>query len=261
MTYRDTDPYHNSPPPIEPHPTLPLPLYKPFFTYALLAAIVVVWILMTIAGGSTNIQILIDYGANYGPGILNGQIWRLFTSMFLHIGAVHLLFNAYALFIFGLEMERLYGPDRFLIIYILSGLFGSLVSFASKGPAVLSAGASGAIFGIIGMNLAFFLLHRNDLGRISQARIQGTLVIIGINLVFGFTIAGIDNMAHIGGLISGYLLGYGLAPRYKVVNEYTGDARVADTVSLINRWWVPALGVMVLAIGIPLSIVMWQGLA
>ncbi|MCB0193835.1 MAG: rhomboid family intramembrane serine protease [Anaerolineae bacterium] len=261
MTYRDTDPYYNSPPPIDPQPTLPLPLNKPFFTYALLAAIVVVWVLMTIAGGSTNTQVLINYGANYGPGIINGEIWRLFTSMFLHIGGFHLLVNGYALFIFGLEMERLYGPDRFLVVYILAGLFGSLASFASKGPTVLSAGASGAIFGIIGMNLAFFLLHRDDLGRISQARIQGTLVIIGINLVFGFMVPGIDNMAHIGGLIAGYLLGYGLAPRYQVVNQYTSEARVTDTVSLINRWWVPATAVILLAVGTPLSIIMWQGLA
>lgn len=261
MTSRDADPYLDPPPPIDPPSTLPLPLSKPFFTYALLGAIVVVWLLMTISGGSTNPNILIAFGANYGPGILDGEIWRLFTSMFLHIGSFHLLVNAYALFIFGLEMERLYGPDRFLIIYILSGLFGSLASFAFKGPTVLSAGASGAIFGIIGMNLAFFLLHRKDLGRASQARIQGTLVIIGINLVFGFMVPGIDNMAHIGGLVAGYVLGYGLAPHYKVVDQYTGSARVTDTVSLLNRWWVPGLAVMLLAGGIFLSIFIWQGLA
>ncbi|MCB9077098.1 MAG: rhomboid family intramembrane serine protease [Anaerolineaceae bacterium] len=258
MSYRDADPYSN-PPPLEPPPTLHLPLSKPFFTYALLAAIVIVWLMMTLAGGTTNPQVLVTYGANYGPGILDGQIWRLFTSMFIHIGGLHLLVNAYALFIFGLEMERLYSPDRFLIIYILSGLFGSLASFASKGPAVLSAGASGAIFGIIGMNLAFFLLHRDDLGRISQARIQGTLVIIAINLAFGFLVPGIDNMAHIGGLVAGYLLGYGLAPKYEVVNQYTSDARVVDTRSLLNRWWIPALAVVLLATGIPLSILYWQG--
>lgn len=255
MTYRDPDSYYEPPP--EPTPSLPLPLSKPFFTYALLAAIIIVWIMMTLAGGSDNTQVLINFGANYGPGIINGEIWRLFTSMFLHIGGLHLLFNAYALFIFGLEMERLYGPDRYLVIYILSGLFGSLASFASKGPFVLSAGASGAIFGIIGMNLAFFLLHREDLGRASQVRIQGTLAIIGINLVFGFVVPGIDNMAHIGGLVAGYLLGYGLSPRYTVANQYTTNARVVDTTSLLTRWWVPALAVLLLAGGIPASTWFW----
>ena len=109
------------------------------------------------------------------------------------------------------------------------------------------------------MNLAFFLIHRHDLGRVSQARIQGTLVIIAINLVFGFMVPGIDNMAHIGGLVAGFLLGYGLAPKYEVVNQYSTDARVVDTRSLLNRWWIPALGVVILATGIPLSILYWQG--
>jgi rhomboid protease GluP len=76
--------------------------------------------------------------------------------MFLHIGIAHLLFNSYALFIFGIEMERIYGTGQFLSIYVLSGLYGSLASFSLSGQAVISADASGAIFGIIGMNLALF---------------------------------------------------------------------------------------------------------
>lgn len=248
-------------PPAPPPPDryLPLPLSQPFFTYILLAAIVIVWLLMTLAGGSTNSEVLIRFGANYGRLILQGEIWRLFTSMFLHIGILHLAFNAYALYIFGLEMERLYGPDRYIVIYILSGLFGSLVSFASRGPSLFSAGASGAIFGIIGMNLAFFLLHREAFGQFGRQRIMNTLVIIGINLFFGFTIPGIDNLAHLGGLISGFALGYGLAPRYQVANEYTATPRVVDTVSLLNRWWAPALGVIILAGGVPLAVSWWSG--
>lgn len=261
MTYRSEldSPYDSPPPPIDTTPALPLPLHKPFFTYILLAAIVIIWLLMTLAGGSTNTRVLITFGANYGPGILQGQYWRLFTSMFLHIGIAHLAFNGYALFLFGLEMERLYSPGRYIVVYILSGLYGSLASFATKGPTVLSAGASGAIFGVIGMNLAFFLLHRETLGRFGRARIQGTLLIIGINLVFGFTVPGIDNMAHIGGLLAGIALGYGLAPRYEVRDEYTLNSRVVDVVSLLNRWWVVSLAVLLLAGGIPLAVTFWLG--
>jgi rhomboid protease GluP len=178
--------------------------------------------------------------------------------MFLHIGLAHLFFNAYALFIFGLEMERLYGPDRYTVTYILSGLFGSLVSFASRGPDVFSAGASGAIFGVIGMNLAFFLIHRDTFGQFGRQRVMNTLLIIGINLLFGFTVPGIDNLAHIGGLVAGFALGYGLAPRYKAVGEYTLTPKVIDTVSLLNRWWVPVLGVIFLAGGLPLAISFWS---
>jgi len=256
--YSEFDP----PAPQEPPPraAFPIPLNQPFVTYILLIAIGLMWAFTEfVAGGSTSNNVLITFGANYGPAILQGQTWRLFTSMFLHVGLTHLLFNAYALFIFGLEMERLYGPDRYTVIYILSGLFGSLASFAWRGPAVLSAGASGAIFGVIGMNLAFFLLHKETFGKFGQARLSNTVVIIGINLFFGFAVPGIDNMAHMGGLISGFALGYILAPRYEMAGEYTSATRVVDTVSLLNRWWAPALAVIVLAGGVSLAMTFWLG--
>ena len=248
-------------PPIPPPRTsrLRIPLSNAFITYILLGVIVVVWILMELAGGSTDSQVLVRFGANFGPLILEGQTWRLFTSMFLHIGLLHLAFNSYALFIFGLEMERLYGSDRFLVIYILSGLFGSLVSFAWRGPAVLSAGASGAIFGIIGMNLAFFLLHRQTFGQFGRQQVMNTLFIIGLNLFFGFTMPGIDNMAHIGGLIAGFVLGYGLAPHYQVVDEYTLNPHVIDTNSLLKGWWVITLAIMTLSGGVLGSTYFWGG--
>ena len=238
--------------------SLPLPLHRPFFTYILLGIIVVVFIAMTLAGGSTSNQVLITFGANVGILIMQGETWRLFTSMFVHIGLMHLLFNAYALFIFGVEMERLYGPDRYITIYILSGLFGSLASFAWRGPMTFSAGASGAIFGIIGMNLAFFLLHRETFGNFGRQRMMNTVVIIAINLVFGFTAPGIDNFAHMGGLVAGFLMGYGLSPRYQVADQYTSNAHVVDTVSLLNRWWISALAIVLLAGGVSLAIAYWS---
>jgi membrane associated rhomboid family serine protease len=257
MSYLSNSPPERLPPPPEIRPRLPIPLSKPTVTYILLASIVIIWILMQAAGGSTSPRVLIQFGANWGPAILEGQTWRLFTSMFLHIGLPHLAFNGYALFIFGMEMESLYRPDRYIVIYVSSGLFGSLASFAFRGPAVLSAGASGAIFGLIGMNLAFFLLHQDAFGRFGRARVQHTLLIIGINLIFGFTVPGIDNLAHIGGLIAGFGLGYGLAPRYKIVDQFTLQARLVDTVSLLNRWWVPSLAIALLAGSVPLSIAYW----
>ncbi len=249
---------YGTPPSLEPAPQyLPLPVHQPFVTYVLLALIVGIWLLMELVGSSTDTATLIAFGANAGWQILvQGEIWRLFTSMFLHIGFMHLAFNAYALFIFGLEMERLYGPGRFLIVYNLSGLVGSLARFAFRGPLVLSAGASGAIFGVIGMNLAYFTLHRDSFGQFGRQRMMSTLMIIGINLVFGFTVPGIDNMAHMGGLVAGFALGYGLSPRYQV-SQYQIPATVTDTTSLVNRIWVPALGVMILSGGVYASMTYW----
>lgn len=257
MMNQSSDFNEPSPPP-PPNPYLRIPLYQSFFTYILLVIIAGLWLWMTMAGGSTSGEVLVRFGANYGPLILDGQNWRLFTSMFLHIGLTHLLFNAYALFVFGVEMERLYGPARFIVIYLLSGMFGNLLSFAVRGPNILSAGASGAIFGVIGMNLAYFMLHRESLGQMGRQRMMNTLLVIGINLVFGFTVPGIDNLAHLGGLLAGFALGYALSPRYQVVDQYTTSPRLVDSTSLLNRWWAPLGGVIVLAVGIPLVVAFWS---
>ena len=89
---------------------------------------------------------------------------------------------------------------------------------------------------------------------------MNTLLIIGINLVLGFSAYNIDNMAHLGGLIAGFAMGYALAPRYEVVNRYKLDPQVVDTVSLLKRWWVPALAIVILSVGVTLAISYWAGL-
>ncbi len=194
--------------------TYPLPLYRPIVTWILLGIIGVAFVGETLAGGSTNIEVLVRMGAKVTPLIAAGQYWRLFTSMFLHIGLMHLFFNAYALVVIGTELERLYGPWRFLTVYLLSGLYGSLASYAFN--VSLSAGASGAIFGIIGALAAFFLLHRERLGAWGRSRLANIAILIAINLFLGFTQPGIDNLAHIGGLLCGLALGWALAPRYQL---------------------------------------------
>ena len=122
--------------------------------------------------------------------------------MFLHIGLAHIFFNSYAIYIYGPIVESLYGKVRFIIVYLFSGLMGSLLSYVfSPNP---SAGASGAIFGLMG-SLLYFRQRKKDIFR----RIfgPGLFIIIGVNLFFGLTSTGIDNWGHIGGLIGGYLLG------------------------------------------------------
>jgi rhomboid protease GluP len=235
---------------------LGLPLIKPRVTYALLAINVIIWLAMTAAGGSTNTAVLIRFGAKANVLIANGQVWRLLTSIFLHIGLMHLFFNSYALFAFGIEVERLYGSARFLIIYLLAGLYGSLVSFAF-GPN-LSAGASGAIFGLLGVMVAFFRRHREMFGEWGRQRLLSLLGVAGFNLVLGFSVPGIDNLAHLGGLLSGVALGWLLVPEYQVRVDERRLPYVADRTSIRSRWWVVALAALLLVIGTSAAISVQQ---
>jgi rhomboid protease GluP len=216
-----------------------IPLYRPIVTWFLLASIAVVFAIETLLGGSTDGDVLIRMGAKVAPLIAAGEYWRLFTSMFLHIGVMHLFFNGYALLVIGTELERLLGPGRFSAIYLLSGLFGSLASYALSDS--LAAGASGAIFGIIGALAAFFLVHRQRLGAWGSRRLANIGIVIVFNLVWGFSQPGrIDNLAHVGGLLAGLALGWALAPRYELDRIRT---QVVDRNDL-QRYW-PALGLAV----------------
>jgi rhomboid protease GluP len=187
-------------------------------------------------------------GAKVTPLIAAGEYWRLLTSMFLHISYMHLFFNCYALFVIGTELERILGWGRFLVIYLLSGLFGSLASYAFSPN--LSAGASGAIFGLIGALAAFFTLHRQQLGAWGQRRLINIAILVVINLFLGFTQPGIDNMAHLGGLVSGFALGWALAPRYQF--DPVGQ-RLVDNNRLGRYWPAVALAVLILVGGMGLA--------
>jgi membrane associated rhomboid family serine protease len=177
----------------------------PYVTYVLLGLNILVYFLMNILGFLFRLnqsELLLYFGAKHNLLIAYGQYWRLFTAMFLHIGILHLFFNSYALYIYGPVVERLFGKFKFTVIYVLSGLTGGLFSYMfSLNP---SAGASGAIFGLMG-SLLYFRQRKLDIFR----RIFGTrlLMIIFINLFYGLVQPGIDNWGHIGGLIGGYLVG------------------------------------------------------
>jgi len=150
---------------------------------------------------------LVHWGANLGPYTLSGEWWRLLTSVFVHGGIIHIGFNMWCLWNLGALCEVLYGPWAYLAIYLLCGVGGSLGSVIWN-PRVLSVGASGAIFGLAGALLAAFKLGEFSAPR---AALSGTLRSVGAfvvyNLIFGAAISGVDNAAHIGGLITGLILG------------------------------------------------------
>ncbi|AHF06925.1 protease [Desulfitobacterium metallireducens DSM 15288] len=177
--------------------------FVPYVTIILAAINIIVFSLMTLAGGSTNTKNLILFGAKVNELILQGQVWRLFTSMFIHIGFLHLAFNIYALWILGSFSEERFGRWRFLFIYLLSGLAGSVTSFLFTDA--LSAGASGAIFGILGALVPYSWknprLWKSGFGK-------NLVVIIAINLGIGLIQPQIDIYAHLGGLLIGLAIGF-----------------------------------------------------
>ena len=178
-------------------------LKKPIVTYTLIFINILVFMAMYLFGnGSEDSLTLLTFGANYRPLILEfNQYYRLITSSFLHIGILHLLFNMYALYIIGSQIENFYGKAKYLIIYLGSAIFGSLLSICFHDG--ISAGASGAIFGLLGAMLYFGYHYRLYLGNVLQSQI---IPIIILNLFLGFITPGIDNACHVGGLISGIFL-------------------------------------------------------
>ena len=237
-------------------PAVPLPGLgrRPYVTWTLLALIAAMHLVAEASGGSMNTAVLRNLGALEGQQIAAGEYWRLFTAMFLHSGWMHLGLNCFGLFVFGRQLEQLYGRSRFIAIYVLAGLAGSVTSYAlnlSLASNAIGVGASGAIFGVLGGLVAFFLSHRNQLGDMGRRSLTGLLVLAGINLVFGLMTAGVDNYAHIGGFVCGVLLGIAFSPRYlPVLDTFGFVSEVVDANSIVKRWWaLPAVGV-VLAAGV-----------
>lgn len=176
---------------------------KPIVTYSLIFICILVFILMYVLGnGSTDNYTLLVFGANVDTLTMNGDYYRLFTSMFLHIGILHLLCNMYSLYIIGKEVENVFGKVKYLIIYLLSGIAGSILSLAFNHNTIC-AGASGAIFGLLGALLYFGYYYRTYLG---ATLTRSIIPVIVLNLIIGFTSSGIDNAAHIGGLVGGILI-------------------------------------------------------
>ena len=178
-------------------------------TRSLVAVCILVFAAMAFRQVSTHAgsePLLLRWGANFGPLTLSGQWWRLFTSLFIHLGVVHLAVNMWCLWDLGSFAERIYGRAQFLIIYLLAGVIGALCSLFWH-PFALAAGASGAIFGVTGALLASFIFGDLPFTKKSAAiALLSVIAFAGYNLFVGFVGKGPGNAAHVGGLISGFLL-------------------------------------------------------
>jgi membrane associated rhomboid family serine protease len=187
---------------------------RSWFTPVLVLANLGVYVAMAVADrrlGGFDLTQLVGWGANYGPLTVAGQWWRLVTATFVHANLVHVVLNLWALWNAGRLTERLYGKWSYLFLYFASAVLASLSSIAWD-PRQLSIGASGAIFGVFGAFLAFLARRRTDVPS-AMLRVHwiSTLAFVLFNLVSGFLQTGIDNAAHVGGLVSGFFLGWLLA--------------------------------------------------
>ena len=189
---------------------------KGFIATPILIDINILVFIVMIASGvgimSPSTLSLLKWGADFGPLTLTGDWWRAVTCNFIHIGAFHLLMNMYAFMYIGLLLEDLIGSRRMFMSYLLTGLCSAVFSLYMHGETI-SAGASGAIFGLYGIFLAFLFFHRIAKEQ-RKALLTSILIFVGYNLVYGMK-AGIDNAAHIGGLLSGFLLGIIYVCSYK----------------------------------------------
>jgi len=198
---------------------------KPYITYGLILINIIMFVMPHLLGIYDDI---LDRYCLYGPLIRYGEYYRLLTSMFLHGSIIHLVFNMYALYIIGNQIENFMGKTKYLIIYIVSGIIGGLLSMALSDFA--SIGASGAIFGLMGSLLYFGYHYRLYLAETLRSQI---IPLIILNLALGFMMNGIDNFAHIGGLVGGILITSAVGVKYKETKSEQINGIIITTIFLL----------------------------
>jgi len=176
-------------------------------TMSIIAINIILYIITAIMSKNIldiNAYVLLYMGGNYGALVSHGQVWRLLTCAFLHGGIIHIFCNMYALYALGPQIEILFGRVKYIIIYLLSAIGGSLLSYKFS-PSSLSIGASGAIFGLFGAMVVFVLKYKDKIPKKVLNNLFGVII---LNLLIGFNLQGIDNFAHIGGLLVGALVAF-----------------------------------------------------
>ncbi|MBN1200505.1 MAG: rhomboid family intramembrane serine protease [Anaerolineae bacterium] len=220
-----------------------MPVVEPRVTYALLGVIVLIYLYFFSRSTPQQIEFLNDW-AKVNEQIRDGEYYRLISSMFLHLNLMHLVFNGYALYVIGRDVEGLFGHVRFALIYFLGGLSGALASFVfTDAPSV---GASGAIFAIFGAEMVYFYQHRKLHGEMGRRHLQQLILLMVLNLALGLfatrTDFRIDNAGHIGGLVGGVVLAWFIGPAYNVTHDPTAASglRVIDE-NPVQRWALPSV--------------------
>lgn len=214
-----------------------------YMTISILVVLFGVFIFETLNGGSENTATLLKMGAMNNLAVAQGQWWRLFAAQFLHIGIMHIASNAVMVLYMGQYIEPLIGHFRFLMIYLLSGIGGNLLSFALGNDNNLSAGASTALFGLFGAMIALGLANRNYPAISFLSRQAFALAFI--NLALDIFMPSIDILGHLGGLISGYLLTVVIGSNK--LNNYNTLWKISALVALvIYTLWTMRTGMVII---------------
>jgi rhomboid protease GluP len=218
-------------------------------TYALIATNFAVWGLMVARGADAwkpSVELLLQWGGNAASEVQRGQWWRLLTAAFLHGGVVHLVMNMLGLWAIGQTAERIYGHRVFLLLYLGAALCGSALSLHFSAQQAVSVGASGAVFGVAGALLVAVFRHRKTLPSIFGKQMLGGMgFFVVYSLAQGFAHTGIDNAAHVGGLLSGALMAFLLPGRFDVPHSQA-QVKSRAAVALVLALGVAA-GLAVLA--------------
>lgn len=200
-------------------------------TQVLIGINVVVYVLTLLTGD----QLILDYGM-FGAAVAAGEWWRLLTAPFLHAGLWHVGLNMLALWILGGLLEPLLGRWRFVSVYLVSALAGAVASYSLSNPGVISVGASGAVFGLLGATIVALRRLNRD--------VSGVLVLLGINVVLGFVFPNIDWRAHLGGLLAGLVLTAAMVAvprRYGAAGAWAATTAVLLALVAITAWRTDAL--------------------
>ena len=184
---------------------------KSRMTALIVAVNVLVFVLLSLTGGAEDSVNLYRWGAKFGPAIQAGDWYRLISPVFLHAGLFHIAANTLALVIFGPRLEQEFGSLAFTATYIVAGVCGVAASYLVS--PVLSVGASGAVFGMVGAYGVYLVRNRREFGGQVNRVILNLIFILAINIVFGLVWPGIDQGAHMGGLIAGAAMAFVVSPR------------------------------------------------
>ncbi|MFL2664600.1 MAG: rhomboid family intramembrane serine protease [Dehalococcoidia bacterium] len=177
---------------------------------------------------------ILDLGAKSSPHIISGEFWRLLTPVFLHADIFHLVTNLFGILVFGSIVEKKLGTINFIVIYIFSGIFGNILSFYFS--PFIGVGSSGSVFGILACLVLYFYMNKNKFGNIGKQYLISIVSIIIISLIFGFISTGIDNAAHLGGMIGGFVISLVLIPREKkIIQNNNSFTKISNTHKKINN--------------------------
>jgi rhomboid protease GluP len=239
----------NITPPVQPRPRIEVvetPNYKPVVTYTILGITVFIYLLQIATLYLMGVDFPGALGAKINELIIAGQWWRLFTPMLLHADSllpIHVGLNMYFLAIVGPRLEKFTGHRSFLMLYIVAGFAGNVFSFLfSANP---SWGASTALFGLMGAQLIFALHNRAFLADNGKAALQNTLSLIVVNVIIGFTLAGIDSWGHIGGLAGGVVFAWFGGPKLDLEEIAFPRFRLVDTRSWREQLFGVALVMLI----------------